>query len=54
LVSHGLEDVQSMCKRVIYMNHGALNCDGPAKTTIQQYRKDVGEHPSRSSKVLAH
>jgi lipopolysaccharide transport system ATP-binding protein len=53
LVSHGLEDVQNMCKRVIYMDHGAVSCDGPAKTTIQQYRKDVGEHPSRSLKVVA-
>jgi len=51
LVSHNLEKVEEVCDRVIYMNHGQMRCDGSAKTAIQQYRKDVSVHPSRSEAI---
>lgn len=51
LVSHGLEKVEEVCDRVIYMNHGEVRCDSSAKAAIQRYKKDVGEHPSRIEEI---
>lgn len=36
-VSHALEAVRSLCRRVIWLDHGRLIADGPAGTVIDRY-----------------
>jgi len=37
-VSHALEDVESMCDRVIWIDHGVIRTSGPAESVVREYR----------------
>lgn len=37
-VSHDLESVQSMCNRVIWLDHGTIKANGSAKDVIREYQ----------------
>ncbi|MGC6489344.1 MAG: ABC transporter ATP-binding protein [Planctomycetota bacterium] len=37
LVSHGIDQVQRMCNRAIWIDHGHVRGDGPAPEVCQQY-----------------
>lgn len=39
LVSHDLEAIGTMCRRVIVLDHGRISFDGPADAAIDHYRK---------------
>ena len=41
LVSHGLEKVEEVCDRCIYVNHGEIRYDGSSVRAIRNYRADV-------------
>lgn len=38
IVSHDLETVQALCGRALWVRHGRIALDGPARTTIDAYR----------------
>ena len=42
LVSHAMETVQTMCSRVMWLDHGRLMAVGEPKEVIQAYRKAEG------------
>jgi ABC-type polysaccharide/polyol phosphate transport system ATPase subunit len=44
LVSHSLNDIRRLCRRVIWLQHGRLQADGDPETVIQKYLNHV--HPS--------
>jgi ABC-type polysaccharide/polyol phosphate transport system ATPase subunit len=37
-VSHDLDTVETMCNRVIWLDHGGVKASGPAKEVVQSYR----------------
>jgi ABC-type polysaccharide/polyol phosphate transport system ATPase subunit len=39
LVSHNAENIQSMCSRAIWLDHGEIKAEGPTKQTIERYRQ---------------
>jgi len=39
-VSHNLPQVQSMCKRIIWLEHGVSRAVGPAKEVIEHYLRE--------------
>jgi ABC-type polysaccharide/polyol phosphate transport system ATPase subunit len=41
-VSHDLGGVQSMCNRAIWLDHGIVMADGPAREVVQEYRGNSG------------
>ena len=44
VVSHSLELVETFCERVIWMDHGRVVEDGPAKAVVQRYNDTVPHH----------
>lgn len=38
MVSHNLNDIESFCSRVIWLEHGKVKMEGDAKTVCEQYR----------------
>lgn len=36
-VSHNMAAIESLCQRVIWMDHGTIRADGPARQVINQY-----------------
>lgn len=37
LVSHAMSDVQTICERAIWLDHGSLLMDGPSKEVVKAY-----------------
>ena len=44
VVSHDLELIETFCERVIWMDHGRVVEDGPAKAVAQRYNDTVPHH----------
>ncbi len=42
-VSHNLTIIEQFCDRVIFLHHGKIEADGPARETLAVYRKHVAE-----------
>jgi ABC-type polysaccharide/polyol phosphate transport system ATPase subunit len=40
-VSHNLQDIEDICSRAIWLDHGKVIAEGQAKTVIDQYRKEM-------------
>lgn len=40
LVSHSLDSIKKICSRAIWLEHGSLKMDGPAKTVCDEYKKE--------------
>jgi ABC-type polysaccharide/polyol phosphate transport system ATPase subunit len=40
-VSHGLADVQELCKRVVWIDHGLVKMIGSPEEVIPVYREHV-------------
>jgi ABC-type polysaccharide/polyol phosphate transport system ATPase subunit len=47
LVSHGLASVQSMCDRVIWLEHGHVMAEGSPDAVLSKYRGDAKEVESK-------
>lgn len=41
-VSHSLEQLQNLCKKVVWLEHGKVRKIGPAKEVCEEYKKVVG------------
>jgi len=41
-VSHSLEQLQNLCKKVVWLEHGKVRKIGPAQEVCEEYRKVVG------------
>jgi ABC-type polysaccharide/polyol phosphate transport system ATPase subunit len=39
MVSHDLGSIQSMCSRVLWMEHGKVRLDGPAEQVVKAYQR---------------
>lgn len=48
-VSHDLDGVESMCDRAIWLDHGIVKANGPAREVVQEYRSYSGVQSSRHS-----
>ncbi len=48
-VSHNLTIIEQFCDRVIFLHHGKIRADGPARETLAVYRKHVAEDARVSS-----
>jgi len=48
-VSHNLTIIEQFCDRVIFLHHGKIEADGPARETLAVYRKHVAEDARVSS-----
>jgi ABC-type polysaccharide/polyol phosphate transport system ATPase subunit len=44
VVSHSAETINSFCDRAIWMDHGRLVSDGPAKSVVDEYMATVPHH----------
>jgi teichoic acid transport system ATP-binding protein len=42
LVSHSLEQLETQCERALWIEHGRLRADGPARAVIAGYEQYVG------------
>ena len=38
MVSHNMDDIESFCSRVIWLDHGQIKMEGDTKTVCQAYR----------------
>ncbi|HET8744034.1 MAG TPA: ABC transporter ATP-binding protein [Ramlibacter sp.] len=45
VVSHDLDLLERTCTRVIWMDHGRIKHDGPAKEVVQLYRSSTATRP---------
>lgn len=45
MVSHDLESIESMCNRVLWMEHGRVKMSGPADRVVRAYRDSVQPPP---------
>ncbi|HHX41948.1 MAG TPA: ABC transporter ATP-binding protein [Armatimonadetes bacterium] len=43
LVSHELRAIQEVCPRVVWLDHGQAQADGPAEEVVARYLASVGE-----------
>lgn len=43
IVSHSLAQIESMCDRAVWLDHGQVRAIGPARDTVQQYIDAVNE-----------
>jgi ABC-2 type transport system ATP-binding protein len=41
LTSHYLEDIKSLCERIIFINHGRILFDGAIEEIVERYAPDV-------------
>jgi homopolymeric O-antigen transport system ATP-binding protein len=48
-VSHNLSIIEQFCDRVIFLNHGKIEADGPARETLAVYRRHVAADARVSS-----
>lgn len=46
LVSHDLGNVEKICQRAIWFDHGQIQADGPADSVIRQYLNRLATHES--------
>jgi ABC-type polysaccharide/polyol phosphate transport system ATPase subunit len=46
VVGHDLEFLKEFCERVIWLDHGSLRADGPAKDVIDEYVRTVEGQPA--------
>ncbi len=54
LVSHELEEVESLCSRTIWLSEGRVIADGPSAEVIARYRLSIaGGRPARHSAAPA-
>jgi len=45
LVSHAIDEVARICRRVLWLDHGRIRRIGPAAEVVQEYRSSVSPHP---------
>jgi lipopolysaccharide transport system ATP-binding protein len=45
MVSHDLDSIESMCNRVLWMEHGRVRMAGPASQVVRAYRESVMPPP---------
>ncbi|HXF54876.1 MAG TPA: ABC transporter ATP-binding protein [Hyphomicrobiaceae bacterium] len=51
VVSHSMADVERLCGRVVWLDHGTVMADGAAEETIQRYLSDFRDGPPRKQSV---
>ena len=50
VVGHDMEFLKEFCERVLWLDHGALRADGPAKEIIAEYVSTV-DNPAKSAQA---
>jgi lipopolysaccharide transport system ATP-binding protein len=50
VVSHSMRDIESLCARVVLMDHGAIVADGSPDDIIPQYLSQVRHSPAQDQK----
>lgn len=54
VVSHDLNTVRTLCERVIWIDRGLVQMDGPSETVIAAYRAAVAEAERAAAGAAAH
>ena len=45
VVSHSLELISNFCERAIWLEHGSIRAEGPAREVLREYMETV-HHPA--------
>lgn len=53
VVSHSMEQIQSFCDEVVWLEHGKVRAQGLAKEVISSYRNRIFERTSAFNKIAA-